>query len=53
MTTDQLLTRLSSIKDTINTKEHPMQEAATIKMAMSDLIDIIKEVIESKNNTNL
>lgn len=41
-----LLERLKRITEAITAKGHPMQDASTIKMAMLDLIEVVKQVVE-------
>ena len=49
MEKNEMLDRLERVKESINTKGHPMQDASTIKMALLDLIEVMKELIEKKD----
>jgi len=42
----EMLERLERITESIKAKGHPMQDASTIKMALLDLIDVMKRLIE-------
>ena len=41
---NDVLKKLDRIEEAINAKGHPMQDYSTLKMAMLDLIAIIKEL---------
>lgn len=43
----ELLEKLERITQAITAKGHPMQDASTIKMAMLDLIEVVKHMIEN------
>jgi len=43
-----MLERLERVSDSLTAKGHPMQDASTIKMAMLDLIEVMKELVENK-----
>jgi hypothetical protein len=49
MEKQELLERLERIVQAITAKGHPMQDASTIKMAMLDLIEVVKQVIENRD----
>lgn len=42
----EMLDRLERITESITAKGHPMQDSSTIKMALLDLIDVMKRLIE-------
>ena len=48
MEKDVLLERLERITEAITAKGHPMQDTSTMKMAMLDLIDVVRKMIEEK-----
>lgn len=41
----EMIKRLKSIEDAINAKGHPMQDASTIKLAVLDLVEIVRNLI--------
>ena len=45
MNQKEMLTRLTSIEEALTAKGHPMQDCSTVKMAMADLITIVREVL--------
>ena len=42
----EMLDRLERITESITAKGHPLQDASTTKMALLDLIDVMKRLIE-------
>lgn len=46
MTREEIIKRLEAIAERIGAKGHPMQDYSTLKLALLDLIDIIKNVVE-------
>lgn len=47
MNAEQMLTRLTYVEKAITAKGHPMQDASTMKMAMLDLIEVMREMIRT------
>jgi len=45
---DKLLERLDRISEQITAKGHPMQDFSTLKMALFDVIEVLKEVIKEE-----
>lgn len=45
MTTEKLLQRLHYIEQSLTAKGHPLQDAGTIKLALLDLIEVMRQVI--------
>ena len=43
-----LIERLDRITEAINAKGHPMQDYSSLKMALLDVIEVMKEMIEGK-----
>lgn len=48
MDRNEMLERLERITESIAAKGHPMQDASTIKMALLDLIEVVKELAGNK-----
>ncbi len=48
MNKEEMLQRLDRITDAVTAKGHPMQDASTIKMAILDLIEVMKNMIEGE-----
>lgn len=46
MERDEMLNKLDRIVDSITAKGHPMQDSSTIKMAILELIEVMKKMIE-------
>jgi hypothetical protein len=44
----EMLEKLERITESITAKGHPMQDASTMKMALLDLIDVVKKLAEGK-----
>jgi hypothetical protein len=44
----EMLERLERITESITAKGHPMQDASTIKMALLDLIEVMKEMVKDR-----
>jgi hypothetical protein len=42
----EMLEKLERITKSVTAKGHPMQDSSTIKMALLDLIDVMKRLIE-------
>ncbi len=45
MTAEKLLQRLNYVERSLNAKGHPMQDAGTIKLALLDIIEVLRQVI--------
>lgn len=45
MTTEKLLQRLHFIEQSLTAKGHPLQDAGTIKLALLDIIEVMRQVI--------
>ena len=50
MKRQELVDRLGRIEDAINTKGHPMQDYSTMKMALVDLVDIVRMMLVNKED---
>ena len=48
MAEKSLLEKLERIQQAIEAKGHPMQDFSTLKMAMLDLIDVLREMLRKK-----
>lgn len=46
MTREEMLKKLEAIAERIGAKGHPMQDYSTLKLALIDLIDIMKNMAE-------
>ncbi len=44
MTENEIQSRLTRIEEAINAKGHPMQDYSTLKMALLDLIEVVREM---------
>jgi len=48
MNKNDLLERLERIEEALRAKGHPMQDYSTLKMAMFDLIEVLREVLKDR-----
>lgn len=44
----EILEKLKRIEESISAKGHPMQDFSTVKIAMLDLISVVRDIIEKK-----
>lgn len=51
MNNKEIIERLNRIEEAINTKGHPMQDYSTLKMAMLDVLQILKEMVGPESDT--
>ncbi|MFH0799023.1 MAG: hypothetical protein V2A66_02435 [Pseudomonadota bacterium] len=50
MEREELIYKLGRIEDAINTKGHPMQDYSTMKMALIDLVDVVRKMLVNKED---
>lgn len=47
VTREDLLKKLETIEKNISAKGHPMQDYSSLKMALLDLIEILKDMVKT------
>ena len=48
MDREKTIDRLKRIEEAITAKGHPMQDSSTLRMAVLDMIEIMREMIEEE-----
>lgn len=46
----ELAVRLDKIEESVKAKGHPMQDFSTIKIALVDLIEVVRKIIKNKGS---
>lgn len=50
MDTNELLSKLDRIEEAMNAKGHPMQDFSSLKMALFDIVDVVREMVKCCDN---
>jgi hypothetical protein len=45
----ELIEKLGRIEEAINTKGHPMQDYSTLKVALLDLLDVVRQILKTED----
>lgn len=52
MDENELMARLEKIEKAVTAKGHMMQDYSTVKMAILDLVNVVREIITQKRGKN-